>query len=228
MVVITYPDGKTDVFDLAAKFTDPVYKSGMEVQIGFVPRDGTTSSLKALDTGLLYYNLGQIVDHDQYEALDPSRYLLTTADGRKFTIHETTGLERLEDQNGNILVIDEHGISHSAGKSITFERDNENRISTIIDPMGNALTYTYDENGDLTAFTNQEGNTTTYTYDDQHNLLTLTKPPGRRRPDLQIRRLRPPDSHPRRPRQLDRHDPRPGSIHQRGHQPEGVHHHLYI
>ena len=47
-------------------------------------------------------------------------------------------------------------------------RDDQGRITEIVDPSGNSLNYTYDAAGDLITFSDQVGNTWTNEYDDTH------------------------------------------------------------
>ncbi|MBM3240282.1 RHS repeat protein [Candidatus Poribacteria bacterium] len=177
IVVVTYPDGKTDVFDMVAYLDDPSRPTGLAYAT-FESRSGTTSTLEPLGGVTLMYQGGVILDLSTGNPYDPNRYLLTTKDGRELVINQSTGLESIEDPNGNTLFIDSSGIVHSSGKSISFNRDAEVRITQITDPMGNALTYTYDANGDLVSFADQENNTTAYDYDGKHNLTEYTDPRG--------------------------------------------------
>ena len=71
-VAVTFPDGRTEVFDVQVAYTDPVYRTGYEVRVSFVPRSRTKSTLQPLDFGLLYYNAGRLYDYDTLEILDPS------------------------------------------------------------------------------------------------------------------------------------------------------------
>ena len=82
--------------------------------------------------------------------------------------------------NGNILTVDETGITHSSGTKIAFVRDTEDRIAEIIDPDGNAIHYSYNAVGDLVSVTNREGAITTLTYFSQpaHFLDRIIDPLG--------------------------------------------------
>jgi RHS repeat-associated protein len=111
---------------------------------------------------------------------NPQKVRLTTIDGRKIDFDRTAGIIRVEDNNGNQLNITPTGITHSSGKSITFQRDAQGRISRIVDPMGNMLNYGYDGNGDMVEFLDQLNNRTTFTYDAKHNLIEIIDPLGNR------------------------------------------------
>ena len=59
----------------------------------------------------------------------------------------------MRDLNGNTLTFGAGGITHSAGRSVTYLRDGLGRITRITDPNGNQHHYTYDANGDLSSHT---------------------------------------------------------------------------
>ena len=91
----------------------------------------------------------EAIDVDSFEVYEPQDVRLTTPDGRVFDLDLADGVTRLADPNGNALAITDAGITHSSGKSITFERDAAGRIERIVDPLGHATSYTYDTAGDL-------------------------------------------------------------------------------
>ena len=111
-------------------------------------------------------------------AYDPDRYQLTDADGTVYVIQQPTGLESITDRNGNTITFGPDGILHSAGKSVTFTRDAEGRITTITDPLGNTIRYTYDFYGDLVSVIDQDSNVTLFQYNNQHGLLEIIDPRG--------------------------------------------------
>lgn len=144
--------------------------------------DGTVpgATLQILgNTGVFYQNgTNQVIDDTTFEVYNPAQVRLLTVDGRIFDLNRTAGITRIQDQNGNQLVINSGGITHSSGKGIAFTRDGQGRITTITDPAGNPLTYTYDDAGDLVSFTDREDNITTFTYDAAHYLLDIHDPRG--------------------------------------------------
>jgi RHS repeat-associated protein len=172
MVVVTYPDGQADVFDMEAYFDDPFSRAGDLATVVFQPRPGTTSTLAPLDGTTVVYSGGNLMNLG-FTTYNPSRYQLTRKDGTVLQINQSTGLEIISDRNGNSLSLNSNGIVHSTGKSVFFARDSQGRISSITDPMGNVLSYVYDANGDLESVTNQEGNSTQHGYDGEHNLLEV-------------------------------------------------------
>ena len=88
------------------------------------------------------------------------------------------GIRTITEPNGNTVTFTPDGIIHSSGKSVTFVRDAEGRITQITDPNGNMLQYTYDANGDLVSYTDPEGNTTQFLYNFNHGLLEIRNPRG--------------------------------------------------
>ncbi|NEQ97760.1 MAG: RHS repeat protein, partial [Cyanothece sp. SIO2G6] len=64
---------------------------------------------------------------------------------------------------------------------MTFKRDAQGRITSVVDPDGNEVVYGYDANGDLVSVTDREQHTTTLDYHDErdHYLDSITDPLGR-------------------------------------------------
>lgn len=178
LILIRFPDGQTDVFEMKAYFDDPVLRTGDFAYVVFEPRSGNTSTLAPYAGSDLIYSdgTGQLLDWNDLTLYDPDRYLLTTKEGTELVINQETGLESMEDLNGNKLTINDNGIVHSSGKSISFERDAEERITRITDPMGRAIIYSYDENDDLVSVNPRSRDVVTMTYDGAHNLLDIIGP----------------------------------------------------
>jgi YD repeat-containing protein len=57
---------------------------------------------------------------------------------------------------GNKLTFSDAGIVSSTGKSVTFERDAQGRIVSVVDPDGKKVKYEYDTKGDLVAVKDRE------------------------------------------------------------------------
>lgn len=133
-----------------------------------------------LDTGI-FSNLGGQL-YNPGDAYFGGTYILTTKEGIEYEIDGTTGdLRKVTDTDGNTLTYTDADITSSTGQKVTFERDAQNRITSVIDPMGNKVTYAYDAKGDLTAVTDREGNTTKYEYNNSqaHYLDKIVDPLGR-------------------------------------------------
>ena len=54
-------------------------------------------------------------------------------------------LRQVFDPNGNSLTFTRDGVISSTGKSVTFERDPQGRITAVVDPLGNRVRYQYDQ-----------------------------------------------------------------------------------
>ncbi|HLO29547.1 MAG TPA: RHS repeat-associated core domain-containing protein [Anaerolineales bacterium] len=186
IVTITLPDGKIYKFRAAVAPQCQAVAPQQVVNVNYVPLPGTNATLTQLDFTNSAVVIGnfpgslQLFDQNTFNLYDPNRYQLTLQDGRKFVVSQKDGLQTITDLNGNVLTFNQYGISHSAGKSVTFTRDAQGRITTIKDPAGNSLTYTYDSaTGDLTVFTDRENNKTTFTYNTAHYLLDIHDALGR-------------------------------------------------
>lgn len=126
---------------------------------------------------VIYPNGGnEVLDEISEEIYEPAAVRLTTRDGRIFDLNLQQGVTRLEDTNGNELSITPGGITHSSGRTVTFERDGLRRITRITDPEGESLVYEYDAAGDLVAVTDRSEQTTHFTYNATHGLLDVQSP----------------------------------------------------
>ena len=177
-VVVTMEGARDQEFAVGANTTyaDP---SGLaQGNLTFTAKSGTFSTLEALDNVTYDFLFGDELYDFGFNVINPNRYRLTTTDGNVYIINQSTGLESITDTNGNTITLGPGGIIHSAGKSVTFARDAQDRITTITDPMGNTIQYEYDFYGDLVSVTDQEGNTTQFTYNSSHGLLDIIDPRG--------------------------------------------------
>ena len=180
-ITITLPDGRVEEFDMTVT---PKCQALVPIQyptIGYTPRAGTTSMLKAKNVGQVYVSpSGVLFDLDNLGPYNPSQYLLTTADGAVYELDQTFGVRKVTDPNGNSLTYGTSGVIHSSGKSLSFSRDAKGRITQVTDPAGKAIGYSYDANGNLATVTDQGGNVTRYTYNSTHGLIDIIDPLGRR------------------------------------------------
>ncbi|WP_279244292.1 FG-GAP-like repeat-containing protein [Candidatus Litorirhabdus singularis] len=143
------------------------------IQVGGVPG----ASLASLDATPWYMGQGVIFNED-FTVYNPKNVRLTTIDERIFDVNLSDGLKRIGDNNGNSVFINTNGIVHSNGKSVSFVRDGQGRITSVVDPIGNSITYTYDASGNLATSTDREGNTTTYEYLAGNYLDRIIDPEG--------------------------------------------------
>ncbi len=122
---------------------------------------------------------GQLIDLGRFEVFDPKRYKVQWPDGTEL-VASTRGLEWVRDPMGNEIVIEEDGITHSAGDSVSFERNAAGLITRITDPEGNSLGYEYDDDRNLVAFTDRAGAVTRFVYHDRfrHLLERVIDPYG--------------------------------------------------
>src|SRR6185369_15909455 len=74
-------------------------------------------------------------------------------------------------------------LTGNSGVGVSFVRDDQGRITQIIDPAGKALNYAYGDNGSLASLTDRMTNTTTFAYTNvtfPHYLTGITDPRGNR------------------------------------------------
>ncbi len=190
IVTVTLPDGT--VYAFAMKPTPQCQQLApvqfTNISFAQLPGDPATQGATLLALGgdnQAYFDgsapgTGNLIDGDTLDIYNPTRFQLTTSDGTTLIVDERTGLQSLSDTNGNTLNVGPGGVIHSGGKSITFTRDAQNRITRITDPAGNQLNYAYDPNGDLVSVTDQDQRITSYTYNSSHGLLDIIDPLGRR------------------------------------------------
>ena len=154
----------------------------------FVPDAGGTSELTVENFDLLRTNTEEFLSYGLSLGYNPSslafggNFTLTTKEGITYEIDGNTGDTRtVSDRNGNELTFTDGGIFSSTGQEITFERDAQNRITAVIDPMGKRIEYEYDANGDLVLVRDRENNETEFDYNDnlEHYLEEIIDPLGR-------------------------------------------------
>lgn len=185
-VTVNYPDGQADRFDMEISPTSSQitpFTQTTTVSSSFKAQSDTHSKLDSLNDNILNLSSGGVgpftfLDDIIGSPYDPNRYRLTTREGTIYVINQTSGVENITEPNGNTITFGSNGIIHSAGKSVLFERDSEDRIVKITDPKGNTILFEYDFYGDLVAVTDQEGNTSRYTYNFSHGLVEIIDPTG--------------------------------------------------
>jgi len=187
-VSLTLPDGKVEEFDLVINPTSSALQPFTAVTASYIPRSGTVGTLIPLDnggnTGLLItdpqifaVNDVTLLDDSTLNTFNPKRFRYVSASGQLIDIDRTKGVEMIHDPNGNTLTFGTNGIIHSSGKSVTFTRDAQGRITQITDPSGNGQTYAYNANGDLVSHTDAVG-TARYAYNSTHGLIDIQDPAG--------------------------------------------------
>lgn len=174
-VFVTLPDGRRKAFAFTPQRVSPFFP-GSTPQ--YTAPAGVYDTLEATDEcGLVVLSGGRwfCFPGDEY---DPAEYRLTTRDGYIFEIGENGGIRRVQDRNGNFIAITDAGITTSAGRDISFNRDAQGRITAIVDPRGNTLQYRYDSEGRLSEFIDQQGDSASFGYLGDSHFLTDLNTPG--------------------------------------------------
>jgi RHS repeat-associated protein len=193
-IAITLPNGRRASFHF-----DPNYAAVGPVIIGFLivpgyrPEPGVFGRLTANGCPMLTRNpftldplvcFGALTPEDLPYA--PTEYTYTDPYGTVYVMGATGEMRSIKDRQGNSLTFQPNGIISSAGKTVTFDRDAQGRITKVdypsfLGPYVDAANYTYDAAGDLTAVqlpTSGYGPSVfNYTY-SQHRLLTTVDPKG--------------------------------------------------
>lgn len=179
-VTITYPDQSTEEFYLSlypkTQSFEPIRYISSYKMIGNGETESTLEILDKYDT--LMFDGGYNLFDTTAKKFEPKNFKLTTKQGIVYIINADTGIKSITDKQGNVLTFDSNGITHSDGKSIVFERDDDNRITCITDPEGKSVKYEYDSYGDLIAVTDRNGNTVRYIYGREHELIDIIDPNG--------------------------------------------------
>ena len=181
-VAITLPDGKVEEFDMTVSPSSQRFAPIEVTTATYTPRPLTRGSLRALgDTRLVTFGATGPLDlltESELEVFNPQEFEYTTPEGQVILLSRTAGVKQIRERNGNTVTFGPGGITHSAGKSIVFNRDGQNRITTVTDPQGNVQTYAYDINGDLASHTDAEGRRTGFLYNYEHGLIEIQDPRG--------------------------------------------------
>ena len=186
IVTVTFPDGRVFTFQTGGASQCQLVEQITTGTLSFVEQPGPANTagatLTAADGGqfIVEGSAPGAVSIDGYDGnpYNPTKFILQTADGTKFTIDQQLGLTAVTDTNGNTLTITANGIISSAGKSVPFARDEQGRITRITDPNGNNLLYSYNSAGDLVGFTDRAADLNVYSYDGTHDLTGITTPDG--------------------------------------------------
>lgn len=109
-----------------------------------------------------------------------AHWLITLKDGTQYALtrHVPNSLEWMQDRFGNQTQFTYNGgllqqaISPS-GRSLTFNYDSGNRITSVTDNSGRTVSYAYDSAGTLATVTYPDQTTEQYTYDANHRMLTM-------------------------------------------------------
>lgn len=180
-VTVTWPDGHQEVFDFTPQAGAALFY--FQGTAAFTARAGTntTDTLQVDgDQGLSFGFDGNLYGAGGPDGIfNPTRFILTTHDGKVLVLDKNLGLISETDRNGNSISVDSTGIhstigpasSPTPGPSITFARDSQGRITDILGPVtGQHLHYAYLPTvNELESYTDANGNTDTYCYGAQPN-----------------------------------------------------------
>jgi RHS repeat-associated protein len=193
-VFITLPGGKRETFTFKPtphhlnQYLGGAGPGAQMYKPAFESQKGSTMTLTVKDANLVRNDNGEYygVNGQPFNPENPAFggiYVLTTKEGLVYEIDAASGdLLTATDANGNKLTFSDAGIKSSAGKSVTFERDAEGRIVSVVDPDGKKVKYEYDAKGDLVAVKDREENPTQFKYEDEdrpHFLTEVIDPLGR-------------------------------------------------
>ena len=109
-----------------------------------------------------------------------AHWILTMKDGTQyaFTRHVPNSLSWIQDRYGNQVQFNYNGgliqqMVSPSGRTVTFNYDSSNRITSATDNAGRTVGYAYDSAGTLATVTYPDATTEQYTYDSNHRLLTM-------------------------------------------------------
>ncbi len=177
-VFITLPDGRRTAFAFTPVRVSPWFPL---YRAEFTAPPGVFDELDFVGNHDIVYSGG-----DWYYFMDPSgvfspsTYILRTRDGLVYTIDEDFGVRRVEDRNGNWIIIDSSGITTSSGRNVAFFYNAQGFLSAITDPSGGTIAYEYDTAGHLVSFRDQAGNETRYIYNERGEMTEIIAPEGGR------------------------------------------------
>ena len=186
-VTITFPDGKTYKFQGGVT---PGTQFASAIDGGtytFTPIAPTLGTLTVVGGNDVFVNgapdeqntfVPAVLQDFHGNIFNPTTFQFVTQEGMTYVIDQFTGLKSMTDLNGNTITVTPNGLISSTGKSIVFQRDGSNRITSIEDCAGNTMNYAYDGSGNLISFTDRENNRTQFTFDNTHKLISIIDPRG--------------------------------------------------
>ncbi len=171
-----------EVYTFRLELTHPATVIGgcvADAHFVFMSGSAAGATLQSLDgTQVLYSSGGEVRgfngSDDTGVVYNPAHVRLTTRDRRIIDFERGVGIIRIADANGNAVSIGNAGITHSSGRSVAFQRDEQGRITSITDPAGRTLRYSYDARGGLSTYTSRTGDVVTYAYGSDQRLESIT------------------------------------------------------
>ncbi len=181
---VTLPDGSKQSFTAQLTPINSSAAAGLLAfalsmyRVEFIPDPDNsatlTTTLPQLQVFVNEYGELEIADGVPFNPASPYLdldWLMTGQDGTQYRLDGDTGqLESVTDRLGNRLQVSDAGIASVApdgtvAAQVVFERDQQDRITRVLDPDGNAIIYTYDSAGDLVSVTDRAGAVTQFVYD---------------------------------------------------------------
>ena len=179
-VTVTFPDQHEENLDFTPSGGFSASRSSSASAVSpLCPARGNTSTLEAVDTDIAYDFAGSIRSGLNGPLYSPTRFKLTTKDGKVYLLDTSSGLVSETDPNGNSITVDGSGVHGSNGQSITFVRDVTGRITKLTEPGGQEVDYGYSTAGDLTSVHYPDGVTEGHSYDADHHLTGSTGGEGK-------------------------------------------------
>ncbi len=176
-VMVTYGDGTSDRFELTFTPERQALVPISSVTLGYRCVTNQKVKLEIIGDATAMVSGGELFFEDE-NMYDTVSYKLTTEEGNEIYIRKETGVYKIADASGNVITVDQNGYHAENGRSVTFTRDQEDRIIKAEDPAGNVISYAYDDAGDLVSVTDAADRRVSFVYDKQHNLVSITDPLG--------------------------------------------------
>ena len=176
-VTVAYGDGTSDRFELTFTPECSALVPITETALGYRCVTNPKVKLEILGepVAMVTENGISFFAEAMYDDLS---YRLTTEEGAQVYIHSEKGVYKITDTDGSAITVDRNGYHAKNGKSITFTRDEKDRITKAEDAAGNRVTYRYDDRNDLVSVTDTADRTVGFAYDRDHNLISITDPSG--------------------------------------------------
>lgn len=184
-ISITLADGAVEEFDMALDVPCQQIVPPQMANVLWNRRAGTRGTLASLDQSDVWIvgsfpGTVELWDGSLTDLFDPQTFRYTTYEGTEFVINKAAGVQSAKDRNGNTLTFTPGGIIHSAGASVTFTRDGQDRITRMTAPDGKISNYATDANGDLATYADPAGSATRYYYNLSHGVIEIIDPRGLR------------------------------------------------
>ncbi len=146
--------------------------------------NGAIKSVRLPNGGIQTFNVNSdgtfkaVDSRGKLEKKQDGSFLLTNKEQYQYEFNSKGYLSRIEDRNGNIIIVDVDNEGRITGLTDQAQRQvsilySDGRITKITDPSGRTVTYGY-TNGLLTKVTDPMGAVTTYDYDIEGYLNCIT------------------------------------------------------